>query len=152
MHLYFMTRGVKHVRDMFVTQMQSQFFKWKRKDLKTGKEVAHMVQGALRPIELWEYVFPEEHLDEVCSMLNLSKEGYWGKGKASYALPFVRSALGAKKLKSYKKVPTGRIIPREHLGVECIGIKKDKVAKLVLGKSKNKKGKWEEEGFMQEML
>lgn len=58
-----MTRGVKHWRDIFVQFMQTQMWAWKRKNLKTKKWETTAVQGALRPVELWEYVFPEECLD-----------------------------------------------------------------------------------------
>ncbi len=65
MHLVFMTRGI----DKQVTELKhlllAQRFPWVRKNLKTGKEELKMVQGALRPIEIWEYVFPEESLNDV---------------------------------------------------------------------------------------
>jgi hypothetical protein len=115
--------------------MQSQFFDWPQKSLKKGqKDESLKVQGQLRPIELWEYIFPEEKLDEVCSMMQLSEDGYWGKGKAKYALPFLRKALGAEKLKGYKRIATSKFIPRESLGVEVIGIKKDDKAPWPNGK------------------
>jgi len=37
MHFVFATRGIKHQRDIFVKFMQTQMFKWKRKNLKNGK-------------------------------------------------------------------------------------------------------------------
>lgn len=133
MHLFFITRGIKQQRDLFLLFMQSQMFPWVRTNLKTGKEEIERVQGALRPIELWEYVFPEEHLDEVCTMLGKSDNAgsYWGTGSAKYGLPLLRKALDVKKLPDIKSVPTSRYIPHEGLGIEVIGIKKDKREKSV---------------------
>lgn len=127
MHLFFMTRGVKHNRDVFVTHMQSQFFPWTRKNLKTKKNEVANVQGALRPIELWEYVFPEEHLDEVLTMINAGQP-HWGNGKAKYLVGALRKVLGAVKLPKWEKVPTNKYIFREGVGIEIIGIKKDERA------------------------
>ena len=60
MHLYFITRGIKAERDKWVTEMQSQYFPMEFKDEITGKVTNSMAQGALRPVEFWEYVFPEK--------------------------------------------------------------------------------------------
>lgn len=67
--------------------METQMFHWKRKPIlkdannmflkdedgiyKKGPDEFTLVQGALRPIEFWEYVFPEERFAEVLAMQNL---------------------------------------------------------------------------------
>ena len=51
--------------------MQAQRFPWKQKNLKTGKEEFKLVQGALRPIQFWEYAFPEESLNDVLGGLQI---------------------------------------------------------------------------------
>lgn len=182
-HIYFMTRGVKHSRDLFVEHMACQYFPWKRKD-KDGKDILHRVQGQLRPIELWEYIVPEDHVNEALTMMNI-EEPYFGNKKLKALVPIARKFLGAKKLKyttekedriamkkiledakvdpkeipkiidanikdykrrGYRFVNTNKFIFREGLGVEVIGVKKDK------------KGIWHKEGytgeqdFTQEML
>ena len=38
MHLYFMTRGVKQQRDLFVKFMETQMFKWIRRNRRTNKK------------------------------------------------------------------------------------------------------------------
>lgn len=143
MHLYFTTRGVKHFRDLFVTMMQSQMFPWKRKNLKTGKEEWTNVQGALRPIELWEYVFPEESLPEVLAMLNIysGKEAShnvdWrnklGIKKANAMANFLRKAVGAKKIPNIKAVEKNRFVSMEAMALHPIGIKKDARGKMPWG-------------------
>lgn len=63
-----MTRGILKTRDEWVDFMKTRMFPWKRKNLATGKWETTTVAGALRPIELWEYVFPKESLNEVFAM------------------------------------------------------------------------------------
>ena len=74
MHLVLMTRGILRQVEEFKSLLQAQRFPWKRTNLKTGKEEMMIVQGALRPIQLWEYVFPEESLPNVLGALGI-KEG-----------------------------------------------------------------------------
>lgn len=68
MHTYFITRGIQQQRNLWVNGMSQVMFPWKRKNLQTGEWEYKLVQGALRPIELWEYVHPAECLPEVLAM------------------------------------------------------------------------------------
>ena len=65
MHLVLMTRGVVGQVEEWISILRAQRFPWKRKNLKNNKEEMMLVQGALRPIQFWEYVFPEESLNDV---------------------------------------------------------------------------------------
>lgn len=125
-------------RDAFVLFMQAQMWLWKRKNLKTKKEEICQVQGALRPIELWEYVFPEECFDEVCTMLNIKGADSIGKTKEAV----IRKALGhgVKPVPEYKEVPTNKYVEKRGVGIVPIGIKKDPRAEKEI---------W---GYEQEML
>jgi hypothetical protein len=144
MHLVFMTRGVKSQRDQFVNFMQTQMFPWKRTNLSTGKDEIVMVQGALRPIELFEYVFPEEHLNEVLTMLNIPPKdpqfNSWGMD--SFKRKMLRQALGKdlQDVPEYKPVPTSRFIETRGVAIYPLGIKKDVVTE---------RKDW---GYRQEML
>jgi hypothetical protein len=137
-----MTRGIKQSRDIWVAAMQSQFYPWTRRNLQTGKEETVSVQGALRPIELWEYVFPEESLPEVLTMLNLADgaKGDFGHGWASYGVPLLRKALNAQPVPNVKPIVTNKFIPHLGFGANPIGIKKDV------------KKEWKDIGYFQEML
>jgi len=72
MHLVLMTRGIHHMVEQWKDLMQAQRFAWKRKNLDTGKEELTIVQGALRPIQFWEYIFPEECLGDVLKGMQIS--------------------------------------------------------------------------------
>lgn len=142
MHLFLVTRGINANVEMWKIFMQAQMYPWKRTNLKTGKEETIQVQGALRPIQLWEYIIPEESLPEVLTCLNKTKgyTGHWGDGKAKMMLPLFRKALGAKPIPKVDPVQTNRFIFQDGVGVEAVGIKEDK------------RFKWEDVGYEQEML
>ncbi len=65
MHLVLMTRGINRQVEEWKSVMEAARFVWKRKNLTTGKEELNLLQGSLRPIQIWEYVFPEESLNDV---------------------------------------------------------------------------------------
>jgi hypothetical protein len=141
MHLVFMTRGVQHVVDMWHTQMQSQYFPWKRKNLDTGQETIANVQGALRPIQLWEYVFPEEHLDVVLNSLEIKPGGKTEPPALNKYAFLLRKGLGLKSIPDDIK-PTNTL-PIFHQAVHIfpIGIKEDLTCDRDFGVA----GKWHQE-------
>ena len=57
-----------NTRNDWVDFMKTRMFPWKRKNIATGKWETKMVRGALRPVELWEYVVPEECITETFAM------------------------------------------------------------------------------------
>ena len=132
MHFFFLTRGVKQQRDLFVKFMETQMWKWKRKNLTTGKDEFIQVQGGLRPLELWEYIFPDECLDEVLTVLELDENGKnrWALGRTKSAI--LRKALGKgtegnkiKPVPKFKKAKTNKYVELRGVAVYPIGIKED---------------------------
>jgi len=89
MHFVILTRGAPEQVDIWKKFMETQMFNWKRQPLKKdekgnfikkedgtyerGADEFTRVQGALRPIQIYEYVFPEECLGEVLGMMNIHK-------------------------------------------------------------------------------
>lgn len=142
-----MSRGVVGMRDEWVAQMRSTFFNFPRKNLKTGEIEMHRVQLAMRPIELWECVFPQESLEEFQTMVHhhSGNDGHWGQGlaKTNIALAGLRKMLGAKYLKPLEKgiaMPVDKFIHTPGFGANFIGIKEDRT---------EAKEEW---GYEQEML
>lgn len=127
------TRGPQFLKETFIGFLQSQMWPFERTDLKTGEKQKLFVQGVLRPIELWEYIVPEQCLDDVMNNLTEVREdgtisnGDWNSKKGQLMLKFLRVALGAKKLPKIKKMPVSRIPPQifTHFGPSIIGWKKD---------------------------
>lgn len=133
MHFYGIMRGIKENADKVKKQLECQWYPLERIDVETGKKHMIAVQGMLRPIELFEYVIPENCMAGFVKSIGLigdAKEGYWGEkngAKAKMMLPFLRKLLGAKKMPDYKDDPGQVLYPlkREGVGIEPIGIKED---------------------------
>lgn len=148
MHLYFMVRGIIQQVELFKMFMQTQMFKWVRKNLKTKKEDVVQVQGALRECGfVYEYVFPEECLTEVLTMLEIEESGAnrWDLGGLRNFV--IRKMLGkgtegnkVLPIPKYKKVLTNKYIEKRGVAIYPIGIKKDAREEI------------EEWGYGQEML
>lgn len=145
MHLFLISRGVNHQVEVWKTFMQSQFYTWNRQNLETGKWEQVQVQGALRPIQLWEYVFPEEHLPNVVKNLGIETDGWNSTFAQKSMADILRKALGA------EKIPSGLILPSEKdrfmqiqgVAIHPIGIKKDSKQAFDFGKE----GKFYQEGL-----
>lgn len=143
------TRGVYHNRNIWLAAMQSQYFPWTRKNLKTGNNETVMVQGKINPIELWEYIFPEESLPEVLSMLKMTNGegnqiGHLNKGANEWRGKLLgdalRKVLACQPIPKIDAVQTNKFIPMLGFGPSPIGIRKDE------------RKVWEEQGYEQEML
>lgn len=119
------------MRDMTVTHLQAQWFPWKRKNLKTGEEEVTFLQGSLRPVELYEYVFPEESLEEVLTMLKMTDENIdYHESKLGkigrFFLGKFRTILGLKPIpRGIKREPVKHIVPLDGVTLHPIGIKED---------------------------
>lgn len=103
---------------------------------KDGKVVPHVAQCLLQPVELWSYVFPEEHLDTILRTLTPSSQigfdipkGHVGYGsnapKRKFSLSLLRKGLGLKPIPKWE--PEGLKFPiwRENVQIVGLGIKED---------------------------
>lgn len=120
-----LTRGIKKEIDDFITRLQGLYLPFDiMKDGTFGlKKGRGQVQVQVRPIQLWEVVFPEEHLD---IMLNTCLGGreetqHPQHKKWVWAL---RKALGVKPIPKFKK---DKKFPHtaDHAEIVGIGIKED---------------------------
>ena len=154
-----MIRGPKNQCDLFRMYMQTQMFCWKRKNLKTKKDEVTLVQGALRECGfIYEYVFPEECLDEVLTMLDTKNtDDSTMLGVRAWVL---RKALGkgahkVEPVPDYKEIPrqwvkigkqyltTQRYIEKRSVAIYLIGIRRDPRKDYDF----KEEGKWNQEGL-----
>ena len=126
MHAYFLTRGIKQDVDLFVKFLETRTLRMPFKD-KDGKDGVIPIQGALRPIQLWEYVFPENEKDVVLSTLRFDEPIVPDTLKMKAGVKSLRMALGAKKIPDFKK--TSKMFMPDNLWVSIvpIGVKYDKL-------------------------
>jgi len=158
MHFVFATRGINHQVELWKNFMQAQMFTYQRENLKVCQcgiekekhptkeckdfkpKIEHnIVQGALRPIQLWEYVFPKEHKDMVLTSLNVEPTGKVHPFAATFNSMALRKAMGLKKVK-YTPTKEFRYMFRDGVALYPIGIKEDVI------------GEWKDIGYRQEML
>jgi len=123
-----MLRGIKHELEFTKKFLETTMLKWNRKDVISNVEQAGEVQHALRPIELFECVFPKEQLHNFMKMLNIVNDDKYQGWTFKTQMNLMRKMLGAEKFPDIdpkqvdKKVP---FIPRRMVAVHPIGIKKD---------------------------
>lgn len=115
MHLYALTRGIKFDVDRMVEGLSAM-------NLPYGRG---LVQLAMRPVQLWEMVFPEKSLPVVLKSLS------WNNVQRKEIKPHVfalRKLLGAKPLPKFdfKKFPSV-FVYHNNVGFYPIGIKHDKL-------------------------
>lgn len=118
MHLFTIVRGIKHLQDQAINDLQAQFFKHSI----NGNDT--IVQLAMRPIRLYEMVFPESALKEVVKTIAPSyPKDYVDNWLYMAAL---RKALGAKKLPEMDLSGVNhRIIRNQWVPFHIIGFKED---------------------------
>ena len=146
------TRGIAQQRDIWKKFMETRMWNWVRyplikdkkgdyiedgvdengnKKYKVGPAKVEGVQGHLRPIELWEYVFPEPCYPQVLAMLTL--QNYKPRPEIKPLAWMVRKALKLDKLpempEEFKKADkfkiTQQYIPMQGMAVYPLGIKRD---------------------------
>ena len=82
-----MSCGIKYAQDQFVDSLHSNFLPYM-----AGKK-STLVQVAVRPVNIYEIVFPKEHLGKVLKTF----EGA-GDPRLNGRMSFLRSVLRAKKI------------------------------------------------------
>lgn len=127
MHLYILTRGIKKEVDDLITQLQGKYlpFKYRKEGEKELKDL--VLQIGVRPIQLWEIVYPEEYTEFMCKSLfknanRKAKPQHKWQEKFTYMM---RKALKLDPIPDFEPgegMPLGGISDVEVVG---IGVKKD---------------------------
>ena len=118
MHLYFTTRGVKFWVDRFITELQGMYLPFKYQ----GKENSFRLQ--VRPLQIWEVVFPKEHKDLILNTI-INPDGAYHKRHNKFILA-IRKVLGIKPIPKYDRTKS-MPITRANIDATGIGIKEDGV-------------------------
>ena len=129
MHIFFMTRGIKHHVDEFIKQLSCQFLPYRanlpgKKGLQDG-----VLQVRLSPIQLWDVSFPEPYKDAMLTTPFGEKKDITGKTinerNNKYA-NLIRMGMGVKKIpKDYDTKQRLACTP-QHTEMIAIGMKEDR--------------------------
>ncbi len=153
MHLFLMARGINQSFEIWKMFMQTQWFDWRQRPIlkdekgnfikdengkyKYGAEKIVKVQGALRPIQLFEYVFPQESLQEVLAMMDEHKSYCNMRPDINVQMWALRKMLNAKKIpempdliKKEREQVTQKSVPHTGVAIYPIGIKEDPIIDL----------------------
>ena len=133
MHLYLLTRGIKSEVDKFITELQGRYLPYELKSENQFKDMQgnfmkpgqYNMQVAVRPIQLWEIVYPEPMNDVMCSTIFGASKGAPQHGWQNKIIGILRKMLGIEKLEEYKDVPPFPI-SKFHMECVAIGTKKDR--------------------------
>ena len=127
MHLYMTTRGAKWRVDPFISELQCQMVrhKWEYE----GKTYRGFTQLAVRPIQLWEVVFPEDQLSHVLSMVTNAKNTDEIVDAKAIQYKMMQKGLRAKPLpKDFQITPDDSMrtkIKHDYIGITPFAIKYD---------------------------
>lgn len=156
MHLFFFLRGKFEQVELWKAHAQASYWKFRRKNLKTGKEETILIQGALRPSILgaYEFIFPKEALTEVCSFFGIVRNvncGYTKARSTPFKILINSKAFGLRRIFGCKKIPKKILEKAKEMpdtfsteefergcsnckipgvGVQVIGIKEDRMAEV----------------------
>jgi hypothetical protein len=126
MHLYLLTRGIKHDVDRFITELQGKYLPYEYEKGKIGQ-----LQFSVRPVQLWEMVFPEPQLQTVLASIQPSN-GFGSYNETYQAL--LRKTLGLSKIPEIVKDSLIFPIYKENIGMTALGIKPDRIREIGSGK------------------
>ena len=140
MHCLFMTRGIKKDVDEVTKFLETRTLSLPFTD-KEGNQGTGFVQGNLQPVQLWSYVFPENHKDEVLTALKFDKENIarWTTGKKSTRMRLMveglRLAMGGEKIPDFTEnkslaMPMDAL---KNVSIIPIGVKYDDTLEQVNG-------------------
>lgn len=129
MHLYFITRGIKHDVDRFINDLQAQYSyaEWKQGEGKPN--ITGVYQWGVRPVQLWEVVVRKEDMDDVLKCIPIAAESK----REDLLLTPLRKALKAKKIdrkradEIRKPENPRRIFCTKNVACHLIGTKDDAV-------------------------
>ena len=136
MHALFMTRGGKKHVDELVKWLETRDFKLPFTN-KDGSKGVETISALLQPIQLWSYVFPEGHKDEVLTALKFDDKRWINNKKTVALTTALRLAMGGSKIPKFEK-KGGILMPLVELGhtaIIPIGVRYDDIMEFPNGKT-----------------
>lgn len=127
MHLFLATRGIINSVDALIRDLQAQYYPMSFTDTEGNVKDA-AVQMAVRPMQLWELVFPRGSLHQVMRSLDIGGYDHPPTKHMDRYMALMRKLMKAKKLPEIDPVGAKNIIaPRDRPNVHIapIGYKED---------------------------
>jgi hypothetical protein len=119
-----MTRGIKNQVDQFITELQGKYFPFQWRNPETKELMMTNLQVSVRPIQLWEIVYPEEFNDIMLTTILADGKGETQHKRHNKFIFALRKILGVQPIPEYQK---NQALPinKAHVEMIGIGVKKD---------------------------
>lgn len=115
MHTYLTARGMPDYINRWENDCLARYIPYEYEKGKTGR-----LQFSLRPVRVYDLVYPEAMYDDAMSMVKPNNDD----NRLNIGMGFLRKFMKAQKAKPYNHDPS-KWIPRGNVTVNCIGTKKD---------------------------
>ena len=125
MHLYIVTRGIIEASAKFIKELSAKYIPMPFYDKKTGKATNVATVIHVRPIQLWEIVFPKEQLDTVLTTIFPANEGKSNNKKAERIFKWIRRFLPMRNIPKTWKTDKKMIVCGDGVDRIALGIKDD---------------------------
>jgi len=125
MHLYAISRGHKPRVDEWISDLQAIWLPFDFTHPIT-KEKQNLIKLGIRPIQLWEFIFPKEHL-EIMSRTIIHTPHAFSKKEEFFVKQF-RKLLKAKEVPKFNEEGKKYFTLNTDVEVTPIGIKEDETA------------------------
>jgi len=131
MHVTFGMYGIKKDMDEVIKWLETRAFPFERTKEDGTKETI-ILQGALRPLVLFDFVFPESSKDLVLTSLKADTEAHGQYKRIGYFKKLVRKALGLKPIPKFKKDLTMPLPLKslENVAIYPLGVRYDDFRKF----------------------
>jgi hypothetical protein len=122
--VYFLVRGKDNVVKEWIKHLSVKWFPYSY----NGQN--GLLEGILRPVQLYEFAFPEEHKDAVLNTIFDGQEDF-GKHQSNWkgniGLKSLQKMLGCKPIPKFKKDLKLPMPDRNGMSVMGVGIRDDKM-------------------------
>ncbi len=125
MHLYMITRGIKHASERFINELSAKYVPLPFYDKKTGKATNVASQIHVRPIQLFAALFPKEQLDTVLTTMFPANEGKSNNKAAERIFKWIRMFLPMRNIPKTWKTDKKMLVGGDGVDRIALGIKDD---------------------------
>ena len=121
------TRGIKEASEKFIKELSSKYVTLPMTNKKNGKikDVATVIH--IRPIQLWEVVFPKEHRDTLLTTLFPDNKGKSNNKGAERIFEWIRRFLPMKPIPKEWDMSKKYMVDGEGVDRIALGIKEDAI-------------------------
>lgn len=146
-------RGIKHASDRFINELSAKYLSLPMTNKKNGKVTIANAQVQVRPVQLYEVVFPKEQLDVMLQTLFPLTDGSTAYKKFQTIVRWAKRLMGLKPIPKEWNRKNHMLVCKDGVEIIGIGLKDDRVLDFKRSKEAYKglgldpNGEYESEGL-----